>query len=69
MSRMPVVFSGHGSPMLALEHNEITETLQSMGAKIIEKFGKPKAILAVSAHWYAPGTYIQSAAKPRQVPG
>ena len=67
MSRMPVVFSGHGSPMLALEHNEITETLQSMGAKIIEKFGKPKAILAVSAHWYAPGTYIQSAAKPRQV--
>ena len=23
-NRMPVVFSGHGSPMIALERNEIT---------------------------------------------
>ena len=35
-SRMPVVFSGHGSPMVALEDNEITrgqEVARSTGAK------------------------------------
>ncbi len=65
--RMPVVFSGHGSPMLALEDTEVTHGLHGIGKKIIEKHGKPKAILSVSAHWYTKGTYVQSAAEPRQV--
>lgn len=64
---MPVVFSGHGSPMVALEHNQITEGMQKVGEKIINTYGKPKAILAISAHWYTDGTYIQSAGTPRQI--
>ena len=66
-TRMPVIFSGHGSPMLALEDTKVTRGLQSLGKQIIMKFGKPKAILAVSAHWYTKGTFVQSTALPRQV--
>ena len=50
-TRMPVIFSGHGSPMLALEHNDITRTLRETGEQLLASQGKPKAILAVSAHW------------------
>ena len=65
--RMPVVFSGHGSPMLALEDNSVTRGLRIIGSQITEQFGKPKAILAVSAHWYTKGTFVQSTENPKQV--
>lgn len=67
MKRLPVVFAGHGSPMLALEHTEQTERLGHVGARIIEDYGMPKAILAVSAHWYTRGTWIQSIEEPTQL--
>lgn len=67
MKRLPVVFAGHGSPMLALEHTAQTEMLHHIGSRIIEGYGEPKAILAVSAHWYTRGTWIQSQEEPRQV--
>ena len=35
--RMPVVFSGHGSPMIAIEHNDITEGMASVGRKVLEE--------------------------------
>lgn len=65
--RMPAVFVGHGSPMLALEHNEVTQGLADMGKRIIEEFGMPKAMLAVSAHWFTVGTRVQTTEKPEQV--
>lgn len=40
-TRMPVVFSGHGSPMIAIENNEITEGMASVGRYITEHYGKP----------------------------
>lgn len=67
MKKMPAVFVGHGSPMIALDHNELTETYRRLGERILAEFGKPKAILMISAHWYTRGTLVQSAAKPRQV--
>ena len=67
MKKMPAVFVGHGSPMIALDHNELTDTYNRLGKRILEEFGKPKAILMISAHWYTHGTLVQSAAKPRQV--
>ncbi len=67
MNRMPVVFSGHGSPMLALEDTEVTRGLRSVGEEITAKHGKPKGILAVSAHWYTRGSFLQREEKPRQV--
>ncbi|MBS6449461.1 MAG: 4,5-DOPA dioxygenase extradiol [Veillonella sp. oral taxon 158] len=67
MKRMPTLFVGHGSPMMALEHTETTNAFQTIGKNIINNYGKPKAILAISAHWYADGTYIQSAENPKQI--
>ena len=56
MSKMPVVFEGHGSPMNAIEDNEYSRTWKSIGKRI----PKPEAILSISAHWYTKGTKIQN---------
>ena len=63
MSRMPVLFVGHGSPMNALVKNQWTEMLGLLG-KSIEK---PKAILCVSAHWMTRGTKILDVAQPKTI--
>lgn len=67
MKRIPVVFSGHGSPMLALEKSKVTDEIAEIGNKIINEFSTPKAILAISAHWYIDGTFVQSTERPEQV--
>jgi len=59
-SAMPVVFIGHGSPMNALEDNVHTRAWQALGTRI----GKPRAILAVSAHWTTRGTAVTAMAAP-----
>ena len=53
--------------MLALRDNELTRSLRQLGDQVIKEFGRPKAILMVSAHWFTRGTLIQSAREPRQV--
>lgn len=63
MSRMPVVFFGHGSPMIALETNDTTKTWRAMGAAI----DKPKAILCISAHWLTQGIAVTAMAAPRTI--
>lgn len=65
--RMPVVFFGHGSPMLALEDNAYTKEFERIGHEIIQNYGKPRAILSISAHWFTRDTFIQSAARPEQI--
>ena len=45
--RMPVLFVGHGSPINAIEKNEFNLTWKRIG----QELPKPKAILAISAHW------------------
>ena len=67
MSRMPVIFSGHGDPMIALRNDNVTKGMKEVGAKILEKYGKPKAILSISAHWYVDGTFIQTSPEPKQI--
>lgn len=66
-TKMPVVFAGHGSPMLALEDNPITQNLAALGKIITQKAGKPKAVLAISGHWFTDGTFVQSAEAPEQI--
>lgn len=63
MSRLPVIFFGHGSPMIALETNDTTRTWKAMGDAV----GKPKAILCVSAHWLTNGVAVTAMTRPRTI--
>lgn len=60
---MPTVFVGHGNPMNALSHNGYTEAWARLGVSL----PRPTAILAVSAHWYVPGTGVTVATAPRTI--
>lgn len=45
---MPATFFGHGNPMLTLSENTYTQAWAAVGKEL----PRPKAVLAVSAHWY-----------------
>ncbi|WP_066565741.1 dioxygenase [Snodgrassella sp. CFCC 13594] len=45
--KMPVLFIGHGSPMLAIEDNPFTPKWREAA----ENMPKPRAVLCISAHW------------------
>jgi 4,5-DOPA dioxygenase extradiol len=63
MQLMPAAFLGHGSPMNALERNRFTEAWRAFGASV----PRPRAILAVSAHWYVNGLGVTAMARPRTI--
>ena len=65
--KLPSLFVGHGSPMIALEDSQITENFKQIGDYIIDTYGKPKAILAISAHWFTRGSFCQDDENPRQI--
>ena len=62
-SRMPVIFFGHGSPMNTLASNRYTEAWRRLGASV----PRPKAILAISAHWVTRGTAVTAVTRPRTI--
>ncbi len=57
---MPVIFFGHGNPMNAVSKNAYTDGWVSIGKSI----ARPKAVLAVSAHWYVPGCAVTANSMP-----
>jgi 4,5-DOPA dioxygenase extradiol len=59
----PATFFGHGNPMNAVTTNEYTRGWRRIG----ERIPRPRAILAVSAHWYVPGTAVTIGAAPRTI--
>ncbi len=63
MSRMPVLFVGHGSPMNAIAENDFTSSMNKLGKEL----GTPKAILCVSAHWMTKGTLVTNDLKPKTI--
>lgn len=63
MSRLPIVFFGHGSPMVALEKSDVTRSWAETAARI----GKPRAILCISAHWLTRGTAVTAMPQPRTI--
>jgi 4,5-DOPA dioxygenase extradiol len=60
---MPAVFVGHGSPMNALEQNRYTESWTRFGSST----PRPRAIVAISAHWYINATAVTAMAKPKTI--
>lgn len=61
--RLPTLFLGHGSPMNALSDNSWTRAWARIGASL----PRPRAILAISAHWYIPGTAVTAMNAPRTI--
>jgi 4,5-DOPA dioxygenase extradiol len=57
---MPAIFFGHGNPMNAVSKNVYTAGWEAIGTSI----PRPRAILAVSAHWYIPGCGVTVNAAP-----
>jgi 4,5-DOPA dioxygenase extradiol len=62
-SRAPALFLGHGTPMNALEANRYTAGWRELAGA----YPRPRAILAVSAHWYAPGLAVTVDRAPRTI--
>jgi 4,5-DOPA dioxygenase extradiol len=60
---MPAVFFGHGNPMNAILRNGYTDRWRLIG----ERIARPKAILAISAHWFVPGTGVTVSISPRTI--
>lgn len=56
MTKIPVLFIGHGSPMNSIEDNEYSKTWKTIAENII----KPKAIVSISAHWFVKGSKIMN---------
>jgi len=63
MPKMPALFIGHGSPMNTLDQNGYTEAWRAFG-KLLPR---PRAVLAISAHWYFGATALTAMAKPRTI--
>ena len=60
---MPVLFVGHGSPMNGIEDTEFSRRWTAMAKEI----STPKAVLVISAHWYARGTKITAMEFPSTI--
>ncbi|EQA36324.1 aromatic ring-opening dioxygenase, catalytic subunit LigB [Leptospira inadai serovar Lyme str. 10] len=63
VSKTPVFFVGHGSPMNAIGENEFTKGW----AASVQNLPQPKAILCVSAHWVTRGTHITAMDSPKTI--
>ena len=62
-TRMPLVFFGHGSPMVAIETNATSASWRDLAAGL----ARPKAILSISAHWEARVTAVTAMERPRTI--
>lgn len=63
MSRRPALFLGHGNPMNALANNAYTRAWSQLGTSM----PRPRAVLAISAHWYVPETAVTFMEGPRTI--
>ena len=60
---LPAIFFGHGNPMNALMTNNYTEAWRQIGIQT----PRPRGILAISAHWFVPGTGVTISTAPRTI--
>lgn len=61
--RMPALFLGHGNPMNALQDNVYTRAWKKLG----DTLPRPKAIVAISAHWFTRGTGVTAMETPQTI--
>ena len=63
MPDTPALFIGHGSPMNTLELNGFTRAWRELGHQL----PRPRAILAISAHWFFGATAVTAMERPRTI--
>jgi 4,5-DOPA dioxygenase extradiol len=63
MVTVPALFIGHGNPMNTLEDNRYTRAWRRLGRAL----PRPRAVLAVSAHWFIGATAATAMARPRTI--
>jgi len=61
--QLPVVFLSHGAPTLAVQQTEETRAW----AKLAQELPRPRAIVAVSAHWDTDTPMASGAQKPETI--
>lgn len=61
--KMPVLFTGHGSPMNAIGVNRARDEWRRMG----QTLERPRVILAVSAHWATRGLRVRDSGENPQI--
>jgi len=67
MTTLPSIFVSHGSPMIALEPREAGAFMQHLGPAIDSTFGRPRAIVAISAHTAAREPVLLAGARHQAV--
>ena len=67
MDTLSPIFISHGSPMTALEPREAGAFMQRLWPAIDATFGRPKAVLAVSAHTLARAPVLLAATRHEAV--
>lgn len=60
---MPAIFVSHGAPTLPLEESSAREFLAQLGGEL----PRPRAILAISAHWDTAQPVVSAAARPATI--
>jgi 4,5-DOPA dioxygenase extradiol len=60
---MPAIFFGHGNPMNAIAENPYARKWNAIGRGL----PRPKAVLAISAHWYVEHTAVTAGPAPRTI--
>lgn len=63
MNALPTLFVSHGAPTFALEPGSTGAAL----AALAQRLPRPRAILAVSAHWETPGPAVSAATAPETI--
>ena len=60
---MPAAFIGHGSPMNTFDSNRFTNVWRELGRVL----PRPRAVLAISAHWFVDDTAVTAMPQPRVI--
>lgn len=64
---LPAIFVSHGAPTLAIEPSPAREFLAGLGRDLDRRFGRPSAVLAISAHWETVSPTVSTADFPATV--
>ena len=64
---LPSIFVSHGAPTLAIEPSDAREFLRDLGRELDRRYGRPSAVLVVSAHWETDAPTISTAEHPETI--